>query len=332
MDINYIQSDAVFPITYSGNDIKEVAFAFPKTILDNDIVDVRLHLLNDDNTYRIENHRYILSKQKGWYEWQNIDDPRLKCDYVPVMYTGSTIPLFQIWRAPETDPYTTFGQNPLGIQIIYNNIELFEQLDLALDTLQRDTALGLPLILCNTSILPEDKNHPGKKISPQDLRQQLYQWIPTEQNDQKPYEVLTHDLHSTDIITQIDKIISMIQDNCGLGQNFYSNNKFNKTATEILVDNQTQERTIKRSILLVKKQIKQLCNSLLFIGVNYLGLSELNNYNIDDIEVDINIQDIAKETQEKEQMRQDVIDGIIPKEVYIEKYYAGLNIDSDKPA
>lgn len=153
----------------------------------------------------------------------------------------------------------------------------------------------------------------------------MYQWIQTDSNDTDPYRVITHDLNSDKIILQIDKLIQLISDNCGLGQNFYSNNKINKTATEILVDNQTQERSIKRSIVYIKNQIKQLCKILLYIGKFYNGLNELS-YG-DDIVIDIKLSDEQKERYEKEQLRQDVIDGIIPKEVYIQKYYPDLNIN-----
>ena len=59
LDINYIQSDAIYPLSFSGNHITEVAFAFSKSYKDTQIIDLRLHLLNKDGTYRIENHRYL---------------------------------------------------------------------------------------------------------------------------------------------------------------------------------------------------------------------------------------------------------------------------------
>ena len=111
----------------------------------------------------------------------------------------------------------------------------------------------------------------------------------------------------------------MLSSKCGFGETYYRFNGGNiTTATQVISENSTMFRTIKKHEIILESAIKELCHIILHLGNTAMGAG-LN----EDAEVTIDFDDsiIEDKTRERNNDRQDLAAGIMNDWEYRMKWY-----------
>lgn len=94
-------------------------------------------------------------------------------------------------------------------------------------------------------------------------------------------------LRTAEFNTGMQDMLNILSSKCGFGENHY---KFNQgsiaTATQVISENSTLFRTIKKHEIVLEQAITELCRSLLRMGNRYMGAS-LN----EDVQISIDFDD-----------------------------------------
>lgn len=146
------------------------------------------------------------------------------------------------------------------------------------------------------------------------------------------YYVLPEDIEGGAVITPIDMTLrtaehsegiqtqlNLLSSKCGFGENHY---RFDQgsiaTATQVISENSTMFRTIKKHEIILDQAIKELCRIILRLGNTAMGAS-LN----EEAQVTIDFDDsiIEDKTTERNNDRQDLAAGIMNDWEYRAKWY-----------
>ena len=296
--IDYITADCIIPINYRNGEITEVAFA-------------------SDILHKGKHYTYIESHLTDTYGSYIITNEYLDETFTPVILdnkvarryeTGSSTPWFTIIK-PNITNNICFS-SPMGISVYANAIDVLKGLDLAYDNLCTDFFLGGKMIMMNEAVIGREEN--GMRIAPQFSKRRLFMSVGDSIIDGAMYQeynpLLRVDENRAGINAQLDFLASK----CGLGERYYNFDKYDiNTATQVMSENSTLFRTVKKHELLLHKALTQLCKSILEIG-------GFKNTEVSVIFDDSIIEDTSTL---KAQDRNDVAMGIMQKYEYRMKYY-----------
>lgn len=313
--IGFIRADHILPLSFENKIISEVCFINEVTINGEDYIDLRLHLKSKDNKYVILNRR-IKTDEHG-----NLEESLVDSKLVTSFETGSELPFFSIIKTAYANNFDLVGNNPLGISIYANAIDILKSCDLAYDTLQNEVLLGQKFIFLNKSML--DMDDQGKLRTPYDVRQRLFQFIGDEATVQENNWVheFSPTLRTEELTGILEKQLDYLSAKVGLGDHFYkfSDGSVTKTATEVLAENSSAYRNIRRAQISIEQALIKLVKVILYCGKTFLDV----NVNP---ETDVSIQFDASIIENKETVRQRDLEevklGIMSKAEYRSKYHA----------
>lgn len=313
--IAFIRADHILPITFENKIITEVCFVNEVTIDNKDYVDLRLHIKNEQGNYVIINKRLKTDK------YGNFSEDTIDKNVASEFDTGSDIPFFSIIKTAFANNIDILGNNPLGISIYANAIDILKSCDLAYDALQKEVALGQKFIFLNKNMLGMDEL--GRPITPYDVRQRLFQFIGDNATvqDQNWVHEFVPTLRIDDLTANLEKQLDYLSSKVGLGDHFYKfrDGSSAKTATEVISENSSAYRNIRRSQISIEQALIRLVRCLLYCGVSFCGAKV-------DVNTDIAIQFDASVIENKETVRQRDLEevrlGILSKEEYRSKYHA----------
>lgn len=270
--INYVSAGNVYPLTWDNGIIRECAFISAKTVDDTEYTYIQLHRLNGGE-YDIENHLY------------NTEEVPLKSvrgfeTIPPVIHTGSDKPQFAIDRLNIANPDEN---NPMGVSAFANAIDQLKSVDITYDSYVNEFVLGKKRIV----VQPEaTKTIDGRPVF--DKRETVYYVLPEDRgSDGSILQQVDMTLRTAEFNTGMQDMLNILSSKCGFGENHY---KFNQgsiaTATQVVSENSTMFRTIKKHEILLEQAITELCRILLRMGNKYMGagLDE-------DVEISIDFDD-----------------------------------------
>lgn len=313
--IGFIRADHILPISFENKIITEVCFMNEVTINNEDYIDLRLHLKNEKGLYVIYNRR-LKTDNKG-----NIADTLLDNNLVESFETGSSIPMFSILKTAFANNFDLIGNNPLGISVYANAIDILKGCDIAYDTLAIEMKLGQKFVFLNKNMMDLDEN--GHIRTPYDVRQSLFQFIGDTATapDQNWVHEVSPTLRIDELTKALEKQLDYLSAKVGLGDHFYkfTDDGGTKTATEVLAENSSAYRHVRRAQISIEQALINLVKSILYCGKTFLGLDV-------DIDTDISIQFDASIIENKDTIRQRDLEevdlGIMSKEEYRAKYHA----------
>ena len=313
--IGFIRADHILPISFENKVISEVCFMNEIKINGKDYVDLRAHIKDIDGTYIIINKR-VHSDIYGNFVEDAIDD-----GVVNEFRTGSDIPFFSIIKTAYANNIDLIGNNPLGISIYANAVDVLKSCDLAYDALQKEVALGQKFIFLNKSMLGMDEQ--GRIMTPYDVRQRLFQFIGDNAtvSDNNWVHEFVPTLRIDDLTSNLEKQLDYLSSKVGLGDHFYKfkDGSAAKTATEVLSENSSAYRNIRRSQISIEQALIKLVRCLLYCGITFCGADVNLNCNI-------SVQFDPSVIENKETVRQRDLEevrlGILSKEEYRSKYHA----------
>lgn len=240
-----------------------------KNVDDTEYTYIQVHRLNGGE-YDIENHLYDseevpLTSVKGF---ETIP---------PVVHTGSDKPQFVIDRLNIAN---SDENNPLGVAVFAYAIDQLKSVDITYDSYVNEFVLGKKRIV----VQPEaTKSIDGRPVF--DKRETVYYVLPEDRGGNgNILQQVDMSLRTAEFNTGMQDMLNILSSKCGFGENHY---KFDQgsiaTATQVISENSTMFRTIKKHEILLEQAITELCRTLLRMGNRYMeaGLNEEVQISVD---------------------------------------------------
>ena len=278
--MSYCSAPVIYPLSWENGVVKECAFVSEWSENGKNYTYIQLHIIGEDGLYVIENRAY-----EGADEIEITSLPGYE-KTPKAVHTGSDLPQFVIDRLNIANPSE---ENPMGISVFASAIDQLKGVDIAYDGYVNEFILGKKRIV----VKPEaTKTIDGRPIF--DARETVYYSLPEDSSSGSIMEQVDMTLRTAEFNAGIQDMLNVLSSKCGFGENHYKYNNGNvSTATQVISENSSLFRTIKKHELIVEEVLVSLCRIILRMGNKYMGMS-LN----EDVEISIDFDDSIIEDQE----------------------------------
>lgn len=285
--LDYVTIEHIFPLAWRNGFITECAFDSLVTVQGKTYLYLQIHRKDDLGQYIIENSIYR-------YENESLSDVKLTEvpgfeRIPPVVYTGSDKRQFVIDRPNIANNFDYLL--PVGIPVFANAVDVLRGVDCAYDCYVNEFENGPMLLAVKMPATRWEDDKPT--LDPHDRR----------------FYLLEEDTQQGDVVTPIapqlrtDKLnvglqdqLNLLSSKCGFGETYY---RFDggsvATATQVISENSTMFRTIKKMEIVLEQALVELCRVLLRLGNTAMnaGLNE-------DVEISIDFDDSIIEDKQSE--------------------------------
>lgn len=297
VQIDYIRADMIFPLSWENGRITECAFASDKYIDGKKCTYINLHLL-EDGYYKILN-RIIDSGGRELELPRGMDE---------VFYTKNRLPLFQIITPNIVNNFDL--DNPMGISVYANAIDILKGIDLVYDSYQNEFRLGKKRILVPAG-MAQMQNYGGAAMPIfDDNDTEFYAMSDKSLTDLREINMsLRHEPHEK----ALQKNLDLLSSKCGLGgaERFRYSRSAVKTATEVISEKSELYQNVKKHEIVLRSALESLVRAVLYL----IGMPEC--------EISVGFDDsIIEDTASiAERSMSEFKEGIIDKNEYLEKVY-----------
>lgn len=308
--LDYVTAQHIFPLAWENGIVTECAFSSEKIVGNEKYTYLQIHRIGQDGNYVIENSIYLdtngqgikvpLSSVKGF-------------DGIPsTVKTNSDKPQFVIDRLNISN---NFDETlPMGIPVFANAIDNLKGVDIAYDSYVNEFVLGKKRIM----VKPEaTKDLDGNPIF--DPNDTVYYVLQEDTQNGSIVDPIDMSLRTAEHNAGIQDMLNVLSSKCGFGENHYRyDNGSVATATQVVSENSSMFRTLKKHEIILEDVLKKLCRIILRMGNTYMSLG-LN----EDVEISIDFDDsiIEDKTAERSNDRQDLAAGIMNDYEYRMKWY-----------
>lgn len=287
LKIDYVTAQNIFPISWENGVVKECAFTSQATIGGENYLYLQIHKLGEDGNYIVENEIYL--NKNGNLTQANLSDVNGFENVPQIVRTGSNKRQFVIDRLNIANNYDNIL--PLGIPAFANAIDQLKGVDIAYDSYVNEFILGKKRIMVRPAAA---KTLDGEPIF--DPRELTFYVLPEDISDGNIIQPIDMSLRTTEHNAGLQDMLNALSSRCGFGENHY---RFDTggiaTATQIISENSTMFRTIKKHEIILESVLKELCAIILRMGNSTLkmGLNE-------NVEVSIDFDDSIIEDKQSE--------------------------------
>ena len=278
INIDYCSGREIIPLSWDNGVISECAFAVEKTVKGDTYVYMQVHHLNSEKLYDIDNFLYLKNNE-------NLSDVELSevegFEHIPkTIHTGSSKRQFVIDRMNIAN--NTSANNPLGVSVFANAIDQLKAVDIVYDSYINEFNLGKKRIMVKPSAMKSIDGDPAF-----DSNDVVFYIMPEDSQDDSMIHEINMSLRTSEFNVGMQDALNMLSAKCGFGENHY---KFNQgsiaTATQVVSENSTLFRTIKKHEIILEDVLKEVAEIILRLGNTYLGKS-LN----EDVEISVDFDD-----------------------------------------
>ena len=276
--LDYVTAGNIYPLAWRERDITECAFA---SVINSDgktYTYIQLHELKNGE-YEIQN--MIFQSTDGGYEEVRFADVK-GMETIPdkPIRTKSDKPQFVIGRYNIVN--NVEDNNPMGIAVYANAIDQIKSVDIAYDSYVNEFVLGKKRVMVKPAAT---KNIDGESVfDPSDI---TFYVLPEDVTDGGIIQPIDMQLRTGEHQSGVQDQLNLLSAKCGFGEEHY---KFDHggvaTATQIVSENSTLFRTIKKHEIVLNSVLVELCRILLRMGNTWMnkGLDE-------DVEISIDFDD-----------------------------------------
>ena len=279
--LNYCTALSIYPLTWENGTITECAFCSEWRANGKGYTYMQIHHLDGAN-YVIENRAFEGNKEIPIATLPGYENTP------EIINTGSDKPQFVIDRLNIANPDE---ENPMGIAVFANSIDQLKSVDIAYDGYVNEFILGKKRIV----VKPEaTKDINGRPIF--DARETVYYALPEDGSNGNFLEQIDMSLRTAEFNAGMQDMLNVLSSKCGFGENHYKYDRGNvSTATQVVSENSTMFRTIKKHELLLEGMLINLCRIILRMGNAYMGM------NLDeDVEISVDFDDSIIEDEESD--------------------------------
>nr|DAP05980.1 MAG TPA: portal protein [Caudoviricetes sp.] len=276
--LDYVTIENIYPLSWQNGYISECAFSSDVTRGGKDYLYLQIHRREDNGNYVIENRIYRYNNEQLADE-QLVNVKGFE-NIPPVVHTGSDKRQFVIDR-----PNIANNVNyllPTGIAIYANAIDVLQGVDIAYDSYVNEFKLGKKRIMVKPSAAQYLDGTPA--FDPDDV---VFYVMPEDTEDGAVVTPIDMTLRTAEHNTGIQDQLNILSSKCGFGETYY---RFDggsvATATQVISENSTMFRTIKKMEIVLEQALVELCRILLRMGNTSMnaGLNE-------DVEISIDFDD-----------------------------------------
>ena len=276
--LDYVTIENIYPLSWQNGYISECAFSSDVTRGGKDYLYLQIHRREDNGNYVIENRIYRYNNEQLADE-QLVNVKGFE-NIPPVVHTGSDKRQFVIDR-----PNIANNVNyllPTGIAIYANAIDVLQGVDIAYDSYVNEFKLGKKRIMVKPSAAQYLDGTPA--FDPDDV---VFYVMPEDTEDGAVVTPIDMKLRTAEHNTGIQDQLNILSSKCGFGETYY---RFDggsvATATQVISENSTMFRTIKKMEIVLEQALVELCRILLRLGNTAMnaGLNE-------DVEISIDFDD-----------------------------------------
>ena len=177
----------------------------------------------------------------------------------------------------------------MGISVYAHAIDQLKAVDVAYDAYVNEFVLGKKRIVVTPEAL-RDLN--GKPVF--DAREMVYYALPEDSTNSTIMQQVDMTLRTQEFNAGMQDMLNVLSSKCGFGESHYKFERGNiATATQVVSENSTLFRTIKKHEIVLHNVLETLCRTLLRMGNTYMGES-LD----EDVEISIDFDDSIIEDKE----------------------------------
>lgn len=308
--LDYVTAKNIFPLAWENGIVTECAFASTKIVDNEKYTYLQIHRIGKNGAYIIENFIYLDTNGQG----QEVALSSVKgFESIPsTVETNSDKPQFVIDRLNISNNYDE--TLPMGIPVFANAIDNLKGVDIAYDSYVNEFVLGKKRIMVKPEATKDLDGNP--LFDPNDT---VYYVLPEDTQNGSVVDPIDMTLRTAEHNAGIQDMLNVLSSKCGFGENHYRyDNGSVSTATQVVSENSSLFRTLKKHEIILENVLKQLCRIILRMGNIYMGFG-LN----EDVEISIDFDDsiIEDKTTERSNDRQDLAAGIMNDYEYRMKWY-----------
>lgn len=284
--MDYVTVKHIWPLAWQNGIVTECAFDSIVTVNGEQYCYLQIHH-KINGLYNIENRIYHYRNDNVDAELSLIDVPGFE-RVPPVVHTGSDRRQFVIDRPNIAN---NFDDSPLGISIYANSVDVLKGVDVAYDSYVNEFVLGKKRIMVKPSAM---KYLDGEPVFDSD--DLAYYVLPEDVSDGAVITPIDMTLRTQEHNTGIQDQLNLLSSKCGFGENHY---RFDQgsvaTATQVISENSTMFRTIKKHEIILEQVLTELCRIILRLGNTAMnaGLNE-------DVEISIDFDDSIIEDKQSD--------------------------------
>ncbi len=288
--LDYVTIENIYPLAWQNGYISECAFSSVVTRGERDYLYLQIHRKEDSGEYVIENRIYR-------YDNEQLADEALTNvkgfeRIPPVVHTGIDKRQFVIDRPNIANNFNYLL--PTGISVYANAIDVMQGVDIAYDSYVNEFKLGKKRIMVKPAAA---KYLDGEPVF--DSSDVAFYVLPEDVNDGAVITPIDMTLRTAEHNTGIQDQLNILSSKCGFGETYY---RFDggsvATATQVISENSTMFRTIKKHEIILEDALVELCRVLLRLGNTAMGAG-LN----EDVEISIDFDDSIIESREQNEAR-----------------------------
>ena len=273
--LDYVTAESIFPLEWTGRKITECAFASIINSEGKTYTYIQLHV-RKNNRYEIHNKIFDCTDGK----LEEVSFSKVKgMEAVPdaPIRTDSDKPQFVVGRYNIAN--NVEDNNPMGIAVYANAIDQIKAVDITYDSYVNEFLLGKKRVM----VMPTaTRNMDGESVfDPSDV---TFYVLPEDIKDGALIQPIDMQLRTTEHQNGVQDQLNLLSAKCGFGEEHY---KFDHgsvaTATQIVSENSTLFRSIKKNEIVLESLLIELCRILLRMGNAYMnkGLDEEVEISVD---------------------------------------------------
>ena len=315
LKVDYVTAQNIFPLTWENGLVKECAFASSVFANGERYCYLQTHRTEDDGNYCIENALY--HDNNGSLTEIPLNSVAGFEKIPALVQTGSSRRQFVLDRLNIANNFD--NTLPMGIPAFANAIDQLKGVDIAYDSYVNEFVLGKKRVMIQPGATKTIEGEPV--FDPNDV---TFYVLPEEAGDKNLIQPLDMQLRAQEHNAGLQDMLNALSSRCGFGENHYRfDNGSVATATQVISENSTLFRTIKKHEIILEPVLEELVRIILRLGnfVLHMGLNE-------DVDISIDFDDsIIEDTRtELQDMRADVAAGLIRGELYVAKKY-GVSVE-----
>lgn len=288
--LDYVTIENIYPLSWQNGYISECVFSSAVTRDGKDYVYLQIHRKEDNGNYVIENR--IFNNSSEMLSEERLENVKGFEKVPPLVHTGSSKRQFVIDRLNIANNYNYLL--PTGVSVYANAIDVMQGVDIAYDSYVNEFRLGKKRIMVKPSASTYLDGQPVF-----DTNDVAFYVLPEDTGDGEIITPIDMTLRTAEHNTGIQDQLNILSSKCGFGETYY---RFNggsvATATQVISENSTMFRTIKKHEIILNDVLVELCRILLRLGNTAMnaGLNE-------DVEISIDFDDSIIESKDTDFQR-----------------------------
>lgn len=274
LKIDYVTAPNIFPLSWENGIVKECAFSSIVMEGGKEYTYLQIHRKGEDGNYIIENRLYQNSTEA------ELSTVKSMVNVPPVVHTNSPMPPFVVDRLNIAN--NVDNTLPMGIPAFANAIDQLKGVDVAYDSYVNEFVLGKKRVMVKPGAVKDLDGNPV--FDPNEL---YYYVLPEDTADGNVIQPIDMTLRTAEHNAGLQDMLNALSSRCGFGENHY---RFDSgsvaTATQVISENSTMFRTIKKHEIVLEQVLTELCRIILRLGNSVMGTG-LN----EDVEISIDFDD-----------------------------------------